>query len=199
MLKILQDPEAEKRSIMSQRVPRCNGHQDGIQCRYYWFVRANITVLNADHFKEGERLRRCLLVSTTQNLDYKDLATSCNQYEPHPMGHRYDPSQEAYNPLTDEEIAALEVAHTKHQDGKNKDQPFLAEVALAAYKQLAAESPNDPYVLAVRAQAVIQTSDLEMRKKEGEEARKRNKAEAEERARKQAEAAAPPPPKEPTP
>jgi len=181
---VLQDPEAEKRSIMSQRVPRCNGHQDGLQCKHYWFVQANIQVLNADHFREGERLRRCMLVVPTQNLDYKDLATACNQYEPSLT--KYDAAQEVYNPLTDEEIAALEVAFAKH----DKELPFLAELALAAYKKLSAEKPDDPTVVEVRSRAAAQSADLETRKQEGIEARKRNAAEAAEREAQKAAALA---------
>jgi hypothetical protein len=172
VLKILRDPEAEKRSLMSTRVPRCNGHQDGWQCKHYWFVQCNIQpMINADHFKEGERLRRCLLVSPTQNLDYKDLATACTQYEP--SLRAYDPAQEAYDPISDEDIAALQVLQEHHRERVGDRAPFLPAVALESYKQL---PTDDPLIAEVRARAVEQGSDLEARRREGEEARRRNQA-----------------------
>ncbi len=181
---ILKDETAAERSIMSQLTPRCNGQQDGLQCENYWFVRANIEVLNADNFKEGEKLRRCLLVHPTQNLNLHDLATTCTQYKP--SVRPYDAAQEQYNPLTDEDITALEEAHKDHiakygRPTKDKPnvRPFVAAAALAAYKELAAANPNDPHVVAVRNQASTQSADLEARKLEGIEARKRNAAEQE--------------------
>lgn len=193
MLNMLQaDPEAEKRSIMSQRVPRCNGNLDGKQCKHYWFVECAIQVVNADNFTRGERLRRCLRVLPTQNIDYKDLATVCNQYEPSDVP--YDPQQEVYEPLGDEEVAALAVMYAKHRqdipvDVREKDAPFNAGAALVAYKALAAASPDDPLVKAVREKAAVTTTDLEARKLEGAEARKRNQAEMAENERLRAEAA----------
>ena len=196
MLNMLQsDPEAEKRSIMSQRVPRCNGNLDGKQCKHYWHVECAIKVVNADNFERGERLRRCLKVLPTQNLDYKDLAVSCNQYEPGELA--YDPRQEEYDPLDDEDVAALAVMYARHREahpvrpGEKDGVPFDPSAALVAYIALAKSTPDDPLVLAVKARAAEGSADLEARRLEGEEARKRNQAEMAEQERLRQEA--PPP------
>lgn len=177
-LKVLSDPESEQRSLMSQRVPCCNGHKTGYQCRHYWYVQCNIQPLqDADFYKEGEKLRRCMLVVPSQNLDYKDLATTCSLYEP--STRTYDAKQEEYNPLTPEEVAALRCMHKRHKS----TQPFIAELALAEYKRVAEVDPGDPFVVEVRRVAREELDDYEQRKREGEEARRRNLAEMEQRQR----------------
>lgn len=173
-LHILRDPEAEKRSLMSQQVPRCNGQQDGQQCVHYWFVQASIQPLkDADQFKRGERLRRCLLVQPTQNLDFIDLATTCTQYKAGPLP--YDPNQEKYDPLTYEETSALEVLQERHR-GLGQDTPFLPSLALAEFQKLAVDKPDDPLVVEIRAKADEQRAELEARKRDGEDMRRRNVA-----------------------
>jgi len=111
-MQVFVDPDAAKRSLMLKQKRLCNGESTGIQCKHYWAFRTLIDVDNPDHLRKGENARRCL-VQSGQYFEMGDgggeMAVYCNRFE---EGHvPFDPDFESYDPMTPEEIKALEVEY----------------------------------------------------------------------------------------
>lgn len=160
------DPEAERRSAMMRRKSLCNGQLTGRQCIYYWTHVEKVESNNPDNLKLGEIYRGCTYApSIVHEMSEAQLATYCNQYKPRRRTLRvllgldadrgaYDPQLEMYDPLTPEQIRALQAespaAPTNERDttGMLVDQQveaFKAEVGvgISASDALAALEEND--------------------------------------------------------
>jgi hypothetical protein len=114
---LIDDPKAKDRSLMLKKPSICNGQATGHPCKHYWFHTQKVESNDPDALKDGEKHRACL-ISPGFPVEFSDeeIPHVCNQYEPRRkrglagfFGAKvpYDPSQEEYNPLTPEEIAAL--------------------------------------------------------------------------------------------
>lgn len=133
----IEDPGAERRSLMLKKPFICNGALTGIQCEHYWLRFAPIVANNPDNLKDGERGRACLLSEAfLPEFDSADTPTFCNRYEPRKatglvniarralssMGFKaggyvaYDKPHEEYSPLSPEEIRELQAADPSTPD-----------------------------------------------------------------------------------
>jgi hypothetical protein len=138
---LIEDPEAEKRSLMMRRKALCNGASTGRCCVHYWVHVEKVESNNADYLRRGELYRVCgYHPSIANEMSHEQLATECNQFVPRrlPMWKRplallrivsdpgkYDPSFEDYQPLTPEQIQAL-------QDEMPSSSAAIAEMAKVA-------------------------------------------------------------------
>jgi len=104
------DPEAEKRSLMNKQPAVCNGEATGFACKHYWTVIMRVDAQNPDHLRTGEKVRRCLVIApeiVELGDGTKELAVHCSRYVKD-ASRPYDPGFEEYNPLSPEEIEALQ-------------------------------------------------------------------------------------------
>jgi hypothetical protein len=90
----------------------CNGQATGRQCKFYWHTIIPVDVMNASALRQGETARQCIrhpsleVRLTAEDGGLPEMATVCNLYEA--SRRRYDEHLEEYNPLTPEEIEALQ-------------------------------------------------------------------------------------------
>ena len=108
----INDPKAEKRSLMLAQKRLCNGEQNGRPCVHYWTMLRPANVHNVDMVKKGESLRFCR-AWTPEPLEFEDgtreLPFQCSQYKPDDT-RVYDPTFEEYTPMTPEEAIAIGAA-----------------------------------------------------------------------------------------
>lgn len=133
----IEDPGAERRSLMLKKPFICNGALTGHQCEHYWLRFAPIVANNPDNLKDGERGRACLLSDAfLPEFDSKDTPTFCNRYEPRKapglvniarrafgaMGIGkggyvgFDKAHEVYSSLSPEEIREMQAADPSTPD-----------------------------------------------------------------------------------
>ena len=137
------DPEAEKRSLMMAQKVICNGQKTGVRCKYYWRLTRQISAINPDFLREGERVRVCNLLAPGDfiALEEGELPVRCNNYVPHRRSllqiltgrgdnGAYRPKDEEYNPLSTQDVQKL-------QEGSRD--PRLPTTAAAAAAQEARE------------------------------------------------------------
>ncbi len=86
-LTIVEDPNADARSLMMRAPCVCNGEANGVQCKYYWAIVQKFRAANADAVRSGEKQRGCHLVDGFM-LEYtsEEKPTYCNSYEPRVAG-----------------------------------------------------------------------------------------------------------------
>lgn len=111
------DPNAQARSPMLRQLTVCDGQRDGHECKHYWRQVVKKDTLNPDNLRKGETYRYCLraLNAPDHNMAMfingtSELAVECTEYRKD-RRRPHDPNVDAYDPLTPEEIQAL-------QDGK---------------------------------------------------------------------------------
>ncbi len=106
------DADDADKSLQNRQKTLCNGQATGFHCKHYWQMIIPVDVHNAVAIKHGEKSRFCILIDTADGMrmqgeDQKpELPVMCSHYEP--CSRRYDPDFEEYNPLTSEEIDAVE-------------------------------------------------------------------------------------------
>ena len=128
----IEDPGAERRSLMLKKPFICNGALTGHQCEHYWLRFAPIVANNPDNLKDGERGRACLLSDAfLPEFDSTDTPTFCNRYEPRKApglvnilrraftkkGYiGFDKEHEIYSSLSPEEIREMQAADPSTPD-----------------------------------------------------------------------------------
>lgn len=141
-VRFLKDEDADARSVMMKQPVICNGQATGWQCRHFWYQVLRMDTLNSDELKVGERLRRCLLEQPTQNADLIDLPVVCNQYVStgrvmdRLLGRArpYSPADDAYDPLSAEEVEFLRREWARRKAAKEDMVKFDAKVVVEAYR-----------------------------------------------------------------
>jgi len=127
---IIEDPNADARSLMYRAPCICNGEKTGVQCKHFWGFFKKFAAANADTVRDGEKQRSCTLVPGWP-LEFVDeeKPTRCNRFEPRkepglvaitkraavrlvggkegPGYVRFDDSFERFNPMTEEDIKKL--------------------------------------------------------------------------------------------
>ncbi len=82
-LGIIDDPNAEARSLMNRAPCICNGEQNGIPCTHYWNVIQKFRASNADGLRSGEKQRACTLTDgLVLEFTEDEKPTFCGRYEP---------------------------------------------------------------------------------------------------------------------
>lgn len=128
----IEDPGAERRSLMLKKPFICNGALTGNQCTHYWLRFAPLVANNPDNLKDGERGRACLLSEAfLPEFDSTDTPNFCNRYEPRKApglvniarriigrgGYvRYDKAHEEYDSLAPETIREMQAADPSTPD-----------------------------------------------------------------------------------
>lgn len=110
----LHDPGAKARSPMLRQLTLCNGQKEGYECKHYWRQTVRKDTLNPDNLRKGETFRYCKLamVAPDHNMAMfihgdAEMAVECTEYCKDKK-RPYDPDIDDYNPLTPEEIQALQ-------------------------------------------------------------------------------------------
>ncbi len=80
---IIDDPNADARSLMMRAKCVCNGEANGVQCKHYWGVNQKFRAVNSDSVRRGEQNRSCKHVDGFL-LEFvsEEKPTYCNHYEP---------------------------------------------------------------------------------------------------------------------
>ncbi len=80
---IIDDPNADARSLMMRAKCVCNGEANGVQCKHYWGVNQKFRSINSDSVRRGEQNRSCKHVDGFL-LEFvsEEKPTYCNHYEP---------------------------------------------------------------------------------------------------------------------
>lgn len=80
---IIDDPNADARSLMMRAKCVCNGEANGVQCKHYWSVNQKFRSINSDSVRRGEQNRSCKHVDGFL-LEFvsEEKPTYCNHYEP---------------------------------------------------------------------------------------------------------------------
>lgn len=105
------DEEDRKKSLMYKQKTLCNGEATGYQCKHYWYMVLPIDVHNSTVLRHGEKSRLCTVIDTADGMRLQgesgpELPVICNRYEP--CGRKFDAAFEEFNPLTEEELDAIE-------------------------------------------------------------------------------------------
>lgn len=120
---LIEDPNADARSLMNRAPCVCDGEKTGIPCKNFWSITQKFAAANADTLRSGEKQRACTLMNGWP-LEFvsEEKPTFCNRYEPRKapglvaivrraigLGgyEKYDRAFDTYNPMTPEEIAKL--------------------------------------------------------------------------------------------
>lgn len=122
------DPGAEKRSVMLRQQALCNGQKTGRSCVHYWAHVEKVESHNPDFIRLGQVFRVCgFHPSLAHEMSEEQLAVRCNQYRPRrlplwkrPLAllklvddpGRYQVEYEVYKPLTPAQVAALQAETT---------------------------------------------------------------------------------------
>ena len=111
------DAGAKDRSPMLRQLTLCDGQKDGFECKHYWRQTVRKDTLNPDNLRKGETFRYCKLAINAPDHNMamfingtSELAVECTEYCKD-RRRPYDAKADAYDPLTPEEIQAM-------QDGK---------------------------------------------------------------------------------
>ena len=84
-MSIIDDPNADARSLMNRAPCVCDGERDGIPCRHYWSVIQKFKAANADALRSGEKNRACMLTAgLVLEFTEEEKPTYCNHYTPRP-------------------------------------------------------------------------------------------------------------------
>ncbi len=80
---ILDDPNADARSLMNRRPCVCDGKASGIVCKHFWGLDQRFRAANAEAVRRGDVRRNCTL-SDSFLLEFteQEKPTFCNRYEP---------------------------------------------------------------------------------------------------------------------
>jgi hypothetical protein len=80
---VVQDENADRRSLMYQAPCVCSGEANGVQCKHYWYAFQQFPSANADAVRDGDKRRNCT-VAPSFMLEFtdKEKPTRCNRYEP---------------------------------------------------------------------------------------------------------------------
>jgi hypothetical protein len=154
---IVEDFEAEKRSLMAKAKPLCNGEKNGRSCVHYWAHVEKVESVNPDYLRRGELFRVCgFHPSIAHEMNQHQLAVECNRYAPRrlPLFKRplavlglvkdpgkYDPNFEEYQPISAAQLKLLQ-----------EETPSTSE-AIAEMKKLVAKAkePQQPEVTLAEA------------------------------------------------
>lgn len=116
------DPDAVAASPMMRRKTMCDGQATGNECKFYWFEEIAVDTAMPELLKIGDRSRRCMLVTPSQNMDMIDMSVRCNQYVS--SGRPFDPATREYEPLTKAEVAANKALIAEARAQTAKDVPL---------------------------------------------------------------------------
>lgn len=129
---ILDDPNADARSLMNRRPCVCDGKANGIVCKHFWGLDQRFRAANAEAVRRGDVRRNCTLTDAFMlEFTEQEKPTFCNRYEPRkteglvalvqravraalflgPKGGAgyvpYDADFDSYKPVTTDDIAKL--------------------------------------------------------------------------------------------
>ncbi len=80
---ILDDPNADARSLMNRRPCVCDGKANGIACKYFWGLDQRFRAANAEAVRRGDVRRNCTFPeSFLLEFTEQEKPTFCNQYVP---------------------------------------------------------------------------------------------------------------------
>lgn len=80
---ILDDPNADARSLMNRRPCVCDGKANGIVCQNFWALDQRFRAANAEAVRRGDVRRNCTLVDGFMlEFTEQEKPTFCNKYEP---------------------------------------------------------------------------------------------------------------------
>lgn len=117
------DKEDQRKSLQNKAKPLCNGAATGCECKHFWLTVLPIDVHNATALRQGEASRLCTLETFADGmrLGREEMPVYCNRYEP--SDRPYAREIEDYNPLTPEEIDAVENEDKEILEGINTIKP----------------------------------------------------------------------------
>lgn len=155
---IINDENAEARSLMNRNPCVCDGEATGVVCKNFWGIIQKFDAANADALRSGEKNRACTFLSGWP-LEFvsEEKPTFCLMYEPRktpglvaitrralrtllpwkPIGPGYMTYASvkdfnAYRPMTNEEIADLRKAMpdkpSMFQRGKRPDRLSMQDI-----------------------------------------------------------------------
>lgn len=115
----IDDPEAEKRSLMAAQKPICTGAATGRRCKHYVAVVVRVESANPDNLRLGERMHACLLPGPGDFWEWggeRGIPVKCSGYKPYPkplLPWRedvgvYDAELTEYKPLDPVQIQRLQ-------------------------------------------------------------------------------------------
>ncbi len=130
MTGIIEDPNADARSLMNRAPCVCDGEASGVVCEHFWAVMQKFRAANSDALRSGERQRACTMTpGLVLEFTAEEKPTVCNRYSPRkaeglvaivkraatalvmqPKGPgyvRFNAEFERFNPMTLEEVAKL--------------------------------------------------------------------------------------------
>lgn len=136
----IDDPAADRRSLMLNAPSICNGEKTGHPCRHYWAVNQKFRSANSDTVRDGEKQRACTLVpGWPLEWTSEEAPTKCNRYSPRPkpgllalvqraigLASGYEPVYkdfEEYRPLSWDEIQKLRAENPDRPEDQGKH-PF---------------------------------------------------------------------------
>jgi len=80
---LIEDPNADARSLMYRAPCVCTGAANGIRCKHLWSVAQKFRAQNADAMRLGEKHRSCTLTdSFLFEFTSEEEPTYCDRYEP---------------------------------------------------------------------------------------------------------------------
>lgn len=155
---IINDENAEARSLMNRNPCVCDGEANGVVCRNFWGIIQKFDAANADALRSGEKNRACTKLSGWP-LEFvsEEKPTFCLMYEPRktpglvaitrralrallpwkPIGPGYMTHASLrgfndYRPMTNEEIAELRKSFpdkpSMFQRGKRPDRLSMTDI-----------------------------------------------------------------------
>lgn len=108
------DPSSKDRSPMLRQLTLCNGQQTGHECKHYWRQVVRKDVLNPENLRKGETLRYCKVAMQAPDHGMamfingdSEMAVECTEYRKD-RRRPYSLKTDDYNPLTPDEIVALQ-------------------------------------------------------------------------------------------
>jgi hypothetical protein len=153
---LIEDPNADARSLMNRAPCICDGESSSVVCKHYWSVIQKFHAQNADGLRSGEKQRACTLTEgLVLEFTSEEKPTVCNRYEarketglvailkrsanallmqPKGAGYvRFDSEFAKFNPMTVEEIAKLREQFPDRPvvwgQGKRPDMMTVADIA----------------------------------------------------------------------
>ncbi len=80
---IIDDPNADARSLMNRRPCVCDGKASGIVCKHFWALDQRFRAANADAVRRGDIRRSCTMPSSFMlEFTAQEKPTFCDRYEP---------------------------------------------------------------------------------------------------------------------
>jgi hypothetical protein len=81
----IEDPGADRRSLMLNAPGICSGEKTGHPCVHYWAVNQKFRAANADTLRDGEKQRACTVMpGWPLEFTSEEVPTKCNRYTPRP-------------------------------------------------------------------------------------------------------------------